>query len=227
MEKAVFTDTHTHLYIDEFDEDRDMVVRKAIESGVTRMYLPNLDITTVEPMTKLCEAYPENCFPMMGLHPSSVKEDYKDQLSKMEKLLGENKYAAIGEIGIDLYWTDFFKEQQKDAFRIQLEWGKQLDMPVVIHVRESFWEVFDILDRVNDDRLRGVFHSSTGNFFHADRAQTMGFMIGINGIVTFKNSGLDKVIIGVDPDNLLIETDSPYLTPNPYRASETKAHTFH
>lgn len=224
MEKTIYTDTHSHLYLEEFDEDRKEVVQQAIDVGVERIYLPNINSTTAGPMMELCKAFPNNCFPMMGLHPTSVKPNYLEELDFVEKHLRENKYAALGEIGIDLYWTTAMHNEQEDAFRKQLQWAKELELPVVIHARESFREIFQILDRENDDRLSGVFHSFTGNFFQAEQALRYGgFKIGINGIVTFKNSDLARVVAGIDPDEILIETDSPYLAPDRKRGRRNES----
>ncbi len=218
-----FTDSHTHLYLDDFKEDRNEVVQRAIDQGVSRMYLPNIDNSTIGPMMEMCETFPKNLFPMMGLHPTSVRENYIEQLDRIEKHFHENQFAAIGEIGMDLYWTRVLQKQQTDAFRMQLEWAKELDLPVVIHARDSFKEIFAVLEKVADKRLKGVFHSFTGSVFLADQATRYGFKIGINGIVTFKNSGLDKVVAGIDPDDILIETDSPYLSPVPHRAKRNES----
>lgn len=174
-------------------------------------------------MMELCEAFPENCFPMMGLHPTHVKQNYLEELDFVEKHLNENKYAAIGEIGIDLYWTNVIQKEQTEAFTKQLEWAKEMDMPVVIHARESFREIFQVMDKVCDDRLKGVFHSFTGSFFQAEQVLKYGFKIGINGIVTFKNAGLDRVVAGIDPEDILIETDSPYLAPEPNRGKRNES----
>ncbi len=223
MKKPVYTDSHTHLYLDAFDIDREEVIHRAIEQGVTRFYLPNLDSSSVEPMMKLCEVFPDNCFPMMGLHPTSVKENYLEELAFAEKNLSERQYAALGEIGIDLYWDKSFRKQQTEAFRKQLLWAKELDLPVVIHARESFDEIFAVMDEVWDESLKGVFHSFTGNNTQARKALSYGFLIGINGIVTFKNSGLDKVVATIDPKNLLIETDAPFLAPSPFRGKRNES----
>ena len=223
MKNPVFTDTHTHLYLEEFKDDWEEVIQRSIDKGVTRFYLPNIDSSTIPLMMKVCERFPENCFPMMGLHPTHVKANYKEELAVVEQHLNETSYAAIGEIGIDLYWTDAFQKQQTEAFKTQLEWAKQMDLPVVIHSRESYKEIFAIMDKVCDDRLKGVFHSFTGNLFLAETILRYGFHIGINGIVTFKNSGLDKAVAGIDPERLLIETDSPFLAPDPYRGKRNES----
>lgn len=223
MKKPVYIDSHTHLYLDAFNKDREEMISRAIEEGVTRFYLPNLDSSSVKPMMQLCETFPDNCFPMMGLHPTSVKENYMDELAYIEKKLSENQYAALGEIGIDLYWDKRFRKQQTEAFRKQLLWARDLDLPVVIHARESFDEIFSVMDEVWDESLKGVFHSFTGDDEQATKALSYGFLIGINGIVTFKNSGLDKVVARIDPKNLLIETDSPFLAPAPYRGKRNES----
>ena len=220
MKNAVFTDTHTHLYLEEFENDWEEVIQRAMDQGITRFYLPNIDSATIPSMMKLCERFPENCFPMMGLHPTHVKANYKEELALVEKNLNENSYAAIGEIGIDLYWTDAFEKQQIKAFKTQLEWAKEMDLPVVIHSRESYKEIFAVMDKVCDDRLKGVFHSFTGNLFQAEIILKYGFLIGINGIVTFKNSGLDKAVAGIDPEKILIETDSPFSCSNTLQGKE-------
>ena len=223
MEDPVFTDTHSHLYLDEFENDWKEAVQRSIDLGVSRMYLPNLNSQSFDPMMKLCKAFPKNCFPMMGLHPTHVKDNYLEELDFVENHLRKHPYAAIGEIGIDLYWVKSQKKVQIDAFKKQLEWAKELDLPVVIHARESYAEIFNVLEKVCDSRLKGVFHSFTGNLFHAERILRYGFKIGINGIVTFKNSGLDKVVAGIDMDDILIETDAPYLAPEPKRGKRNES----
>ncbi len=223
MKNTVFTDTHTHLYLEEFENDWEEVIQRSLDLGITRFYLPNLNSSSIAPMMNLCERFPENCFPMMGLHPTSVKADYKKELDVVEQHLNNNSYAAIGEIGIDLYWDKTHKKQQTEAFVTQLEWAKQMDMPVVIHSRESFKEIFAVMDKVCDERLRGVFHSFAGNLFQAEIILRYGFLVGINGIVTFKNSGLDKVVAGIDPEKILIETDAPFLAPVPHRGKRNES----
>jgi TatD DNase family protein len=219
----MYTDSHTHLYLDAFDGDRDEMIRRAIRSGVTRMYLPNLDSTSVEAMHAVSAAFPGNCFPMMGLHPTSVKENYKEELDRVKQLIGINEYAAIGEIGIDLYWDATYVKEQTEAFRQQIRWAKETGLPIVIHARNSFDEIFSVMDEENNDALNGVFHSFTGNAKQAKQALSYGFKLGINGIITFKNSGLDRVVAGIDPSNLLIETDAPFLAPVPYRGKRNES----
>ena len=218
-----FIDTHTHLYLSEFDADRDEVVNRATANGISKMLLPNIDINSVKQMLDLVSRYPGICFPMTGLHPTSVKEDYLSQLDSLEKLITENKIIAIGEIGIDLYWDKLFVKEQIISFRRQIGFALQNKLPVVIHSRDAFPEVFSVLDEFNGQKLTGVFHAFTGNINDAEKALSMGFKLGIGGIVTFKNSGLDKVVSAIGPDNLVLETDSPYLAPVPHRGKRNES----
>lgn len=218
-----FIDTHAHIYLEEFDGEVPQVVQNAKEVGIERIYLPNIDAGTIESMFRLENDYPGFFYPMMGLHPTSVKEDYMDQLETIGKWLNDRPFPAIGEIGIDLYWDDTYKKEQEKAFEIQLNWAKEKGLPVVIHVRESFREIFDVVDRVNDERLYGIFHSFAGNSDDAQHIIELGFKIGINGIVTFKNSTLDEVVAGIDLDHLVLETDSPFLAPVPRRGKRNES----
>lgn len=218
-----FIDTHAHIYLEEFDGEVPQVVQNAKEVGIERIYLPNIDAGTIESMFRLENDYPGFFYPMMGLHPTSVKEDYMDQLETIGKALNDRPFPAIGEIGIDLYWDDTYKKEQEKAFEIQLNWAKEKGLPVVIHVRESFREIFDVVDRVNDERLYGIFHSFAGNSDDAQHIIELGFKIGINGIVTFKNSTLDEVVAGIDLDHLVLETDSPFLAPVPRRGKRNES----
>lgn len=219
----MYTDSHTHLYLDAFDGDREEMIRRAIRNGVTRMYLPNLDSSSHEAMQAVCDAFPDNCFPMMGLHPTSVKDNYLEELAVAERLIFNGTYAAVGEIGIDLYWDKTRIREQTDAFRQQIRWAKQTGLPIVIHARQSFDEIFAVMDQENDSSLKGVFHSFTGTTAQATKALSYGFMLGINGIVTFKNSGLDRVVAEIDPARLLIETDAPFLSPVPFRGKRNES----
>ncbi len=216
-------DSHAHIYLEEFDGEVPQVVQNAKEVGIERIYLPNIDTGTIESMIQLEKDYPGFFYPMMGLHPTSVKEDYTDQLETIKKWLNERAFPAIGEIGIDLYWDDTYKKEQEKAFELQLNWAKEKGLPVVIHSRESFREIFDVVDRVNDDRLYGIFHSFAGNADDAQHIIKLGFKIGINGIVTFKNSTLDEVVSGIDIDHLVLETDSPFLAPVPRRGKRNES----
>ena len=213
----ILTDTHTHLYLEDFASDRDLLIKEAMEKGVQRFFLPNIDSSSVEDLHQLSEKYPAQCFPMMGLHPCSVKENWKDEIALVEKLLAEKKYVAVGEIGMDLYWDKTFVPQQEEAFRIQIDLANKYKLPVSIHSRESFEELYSILLDKKKDNPCGVFHCFTGNAEQARRAIALGFYLGIGGVVTFKNSGLDKVIAEIGIENLVLETDAPYLAPVPFR----------
>ncbi|MCF8332686.1 MAG: TatD family hydrolase [Bacteroidales bacterium] len=220
----ILTDTHTHLYLEAFDEDRDEVMQRAKEHEVKKMILPNIDTSSIEALHALCDKYPDNCFPMMGLHPSSVGEDYKNELTTIYNQFLERKYYAVGEIGIDLYWDKTYEEQQKEAFRTQIGWAIEKKLPIVIHARNSFDEIFEILDQENHADLRGVFHCFTGDAKQAEKALSYGgFWLGLGGVLTFKNSQLDEVIKNIPMENLLLETDSPYLAPAPYRGKRNES----
>lgn len=221
----MYIDSHTHLYLEAFKDDRDPIIQRALDAGVNRMLLPNIDSQTVEKVFTLAKKYSNHCFPMMGLHPTSVKENYLDELKFIEKQLDTSKIIAIGETGIDLYWDKSFLPEQEEVFRTQIAWAIELDLPLVIHARESFPEIFTALDKYGGPKLRGVFHSFTGTLEDLQRALSYGFMIGINGIVTFKNSELAEVVESIPSEKLLLETDSPFLAPHPFREEETKAVT--
>lgn len=217
-------DTHTHLFVDAFDSDRNEVVKKAIESGVEKLLLPNIDVDTISAMNQLAAEFPKSCFPMMGLHPSSVKEDWEDQLAVIEREIFTKKYIAVGEIGMDLYWDKTFVQQQAEAFRRQVNWAKELKIPIAIHAREAFDEIFTILDELNDDNLTGVFHCFTGNVDQANHALSYGgFKLGIGGVLTYKKAGLDETLKSIPLDALILETDSPYLPPVPYRGKRNES----
>ncbi len=217
-------DTHTHLYVSQFDEDRNEVIRKTIDEGITKMVLPGINSTYVDMQNQLAKDYPNNCFPAFGLHPGDVKDDYQKELQIVENELQEGKAIAVGEIGIDLYWDKTFIEEQKKVFEQQIIWAKEYKLPIIIHVREAFNEVFEIVDKLNDENLTGIFHSFTGNIEQAKKIiNYKGFKIGINGIVTFKNSGLDKIVKEIDLRYLVLETDSPYLSPAPKRGKRNES----
>tara|TARA_Y100001978_G_scaffold175561_1_gene167870 strand:+ start:9089 stop:9829 length:741 start_codon:yes stop_codon:yes gene_type:complete len=211
------------LFSSQFDNDRHQVVQKAIEQGVEKMLLPNINSKTIEAVHQLCQDFPQHCFPMIGLHPCDIKNDYEEELKIIKSHLDKGKYVAIGEIGIDLYWDIGTLEIQKKAFRQQLKWAKEYDLPVAIHIRKSFDTIFEVLEEVNDQNLRGVFHCFTGSKEQGQKAIEMGFMLGIGGVVTFKNSGLDKVLKELPLEKLLLETDSPYLAPTPYRGQRNES----
>ncbi len=219
----IFADTHTHLYLNAFDEDRDASVTRAIDAGVTTMVLPNIDSSSIAPMLALCDRFPENCFPMMGLHPTSVKENYREELRKVEDALDKREYIAIGEIGIDLYWDKSFFNEQKEAFTTQLEIALDLDLPVAIHTRESMDETLEILGRKEYRDVRGVLHCFSGTAEQAQKAVDMDFYLGIGGVLTFKNSNLGKAIKKIPLEHLILETDAPFLAPVPYRGKRNES----
>lgn len=219
----ILTDTHTHLYLDQFDEDRDEVITRAINQGVQRIFLPNIDSTTTAAMNALCAQFPKNCFPMMGLHPCSVKNNWQDELDHVKAELDTGRYCAVGEIGMDLYWDKTHLAEQKQAFATQTEWAKELKLPIVIHVRDSFNETFEVVEALNDHNLTGIFHCFTGTLQQAQRIIDFGgFKLGIGGVVTFKNSGLDEIVKQIPLKHLVLETDAPYLTPAPYRGKRNE-----
>jgi TatD DNase family protein len=216
-------DTHSHIYSEEFDQDIDLVIERAKEEKVEKILLPNIDSESIPRMHKLVEKYPDTCIAMMGLHPTSVKENYKNELATCKEWLKKGKYCAIGEIGIDLYWDKTFLKEQQDAFATQIEWALEYDLPIVIHARDSFNEIFEVLEKYQNKGLKGVFHSFTGNVEQAQKAIDLGFYIGVNGIVTFKNAGLDKTIGKLALKQLVVETDSPYLAPVPKRGKRNES----
>ena len=216
-------DTHAHLYLEDFSADRQEVVDRAREAGVSRVYLPNIDTGSMQDMSDLCQWDPEFFIPMMGLHPTSVDERFGEELKAVEGWLAKRDFAAIGEIGIDLYWDKTYFGQQQEALKIQLGWAMEKGMPVVIHSRESFTEIFDVMEQVDDGRLYGIFHSFSGSLEDARRILDMGFKIGINGIVTFKNSSLDQIVREIDIGDLVLETDAPFLAPVPRRGKRNES----
>jgi len=219
----ILFDTHTHVYSEEFNEDRDEAIKRSFEVGVTQLLLPNIDLDSIEPMHQLCDSYPNNCFPMMGLHPTSVKENYEEVLQIIRKELDKRKYIAIGEIGIDLYWDKTFAEEQRLALLQQFQWAIEFDLPVVIHSRDSHNEIMKVIKEFNNPNLRGVFHCFTGTRKQAQEIIDINFMMGLGGVLTFKNSGLANEIKDIDMKHFILETDSPYLTPTPYRGKRNES----
>ncbi len=221
---VILTDTHTHLYAEQFNNDIDIVIKSCVEKGIERLFLPNIDSSSIKGMIALEDKYPNNCFPMMGLHPTSVKSNYKKELSLVEEWLNKHPFCAVGEIGIDLYWDKSLLKEQQEAFRYQIALAKKHNLPFVIHCRDSFDEIFEILDEMNDDKMRGIFHCFTGDIEQANHIINYGgFKIGIGGVVTFKNSGLDKTVEQISLEHLVLETDSPYLAPVPYRGKRNES----
>ena len=216
-------DTHTHLYLPEFNSDRDEMVERALGCGVEKLLMPNINANSVEHMLSAAKRYPDICYPMIGLHPTSVMEDWLLQINTLEAEASKHKFIAIGEIGIDLYWNKTFIREQTDAFRRQIEFALRSGLPVVIHSRESMDEVFSVLTEFAGQGLKGVFHAFSGDLNNAKKAIGMGFKLGIGGIVTFKNSGLDKIVKEAGPEHIVLETDSPYLAPSPHRGKRNES----
>lgn len=219
----ILTDTHSHLYDNKFAEDQKEVIERAFEENVNRIFLPNVDQHTVKGMMDIVAKHPQQCFPMMGLHPCHVKEDYKEELAILKNHLDSNDFCAVGEIGMDLYWDKKFVEEQKDTFRTQIHWAKEKELPIAIHCRDAFDEIFEILESERDEKLRGIFHCFTGTLEQAHQAIDLNFHLGIGGVITFKKAGLDKVIEQIDLKHLVLETDSPYLAPSPNRGKRNES----
>jgi TatD DNase family protein len=215
-------DTHAHLYSDDFDKDRKEIVERSREAGVKEIYMPNVDHTSVDKMLETESDHPDTCFAMMGLHPCSVKKDFETELYTVEQWLSKRKFAAVGEIGTDLYWDKSFWEQQKEAFAIQVSWAKKYELPIVIHCRQSIDETIGLVETLLGDRLTGIFHCFSGNPEQAKKIISMGFYLGLGGVATFKNGGLDKVLPEISLDNIVLETDSPYLAPVPHRGKRNE-----
>jgi TatD DNase family protein len=216
-------DTHTHLYLPEFDSDRDEIVNRAVGSGVVRLLLPNIDLKSVGAMISAADRYKNICFPMIGLHPTSVMSDFKAQINELERISSEHKFIAIGEIGIDLYWDKTFLKEQMDAFRQQVGFAIKAELPVVVHSRDAFPEVFSVLDEFTGEKLSGVLHAFSGSVQDAEKAANMGFMLGIGGPVTYKNSKLGNIVKEAGINSIILETDSPYLAPVPYRGKRNES----
>jgi TatD DNase family protein len=216
-------DTHAHLYSDSFDEDRKEMIQRALDNNIQHFFLPNIDEASIPGMLELEAAYPGRCHAMMGLHPCSVKADYKTVLNKMYKYLGERKFCAVGEIGLDYYWSKEFIAEQKDAFRIQCAWSKDLEVPIVIHARDSIDDLIQLVKEEQKGNMSGIFHCFTGTLEQANQIIDLGFKLGLGGVLTFKNAKLDRVIEHVDLEHLVLETDAPYLTPHPHRGKRNES----
>lgn len=216
-------DTHTHLYVEAFDEDRDQVIEKAITVGVERFYLPAIDSTYTARMLDLEKKYPDHIRLMMGLHPTHVKENYKEELLHVEQFLAKRNFAAVGEIGIDLYWDKSFLKQQQEAFDAQISWAKEKELPIVIHCREAFDEVFEVLEGHKGEDLSGIFHCFTGTKEQAEKAIGLNLKLGIGGVLTFKNGKIDQFLDQISIDHIVLETDAPYLAPAPFRGKRNQS----
>jgi TatD DNase family protein len=218
-------DTHTHIFVEQFKNDVDQVVENAQAANISKMVLPNIDEYSVTPMLALCQKFPDLCLPAIGLHPTSVDNKFMDVLSNFEQLLENNNhpYVGIGETGLDLYWDKTFLEQQIESLTVHIKWAKKYKLPIILHVREAFDEIFDVIDRLHDDNLTGIFHCFTGNHKQAQHILAYKtFKIGIGGVVTFKNSGLDKVVKNIPIEHVVVETDAPYLAPTPFRGKRNE-----
>ncbi|WP_447400450.1 TatD family hydrolase [Vibrio harveyi] len=215
-------DTHAHIYASEFDNDRDEVVKRALEQGIDKILLPNIDLESIEPMLKTEAAYPEVCRSMMGLHPCYVDGNVEQTLAIIRDWFEKHSFIAVGEIGIDLYWDKTFRAEQEIAFVTQLNWAKEMDLPVVIHTRDSIEETLTLLRQEQDGRLRGVFHCFGGSVEEAQAINELGFHLGLGGVSTFKNGGMDKVIPHLDMNWVILETDCPYLAPVPHRGKRNE-----
>jgi TatD DNase family protein len=219
----VFTDTHTHFYYETDAGKQAEMLQRCLDNHISRLFLPNVDASSVNLMFDIVDRWPENFFPMLGLHPCDVKENWQEEINKIKTAgAGKNIYA-IGEIGIDLYWDKTLLAEQLQAFEQQIQWAKDLDLPIVIHCRDAFDETYEVLQRLNDDKLRGIFHCFSGTVEQAQKVIDLGFHLGIGGVVTYKNAGLDKVVQQIDLKHLVLETDSPYLTPVPFRGKPNES----
>ncbi|WP_290698805.1 TatD family hydrolase [Lacinutrix sp.] len=219
----IITDTHTHLYSEAFDEDRAEMMQRTLDANVSRLFVPAIDSTYTASMLQLEKDYPENVFLMMGLHPTHVKENYKKELDHVEEMLDKHKFYAVGEIGIDLYWDKSTLAIQQEAFRYQIQLAKQYKLPIVIHCREAFEEIFEILEEEKSDDLYGIFHCFTGTLEQAHQAISYNMKLGIGGVATFKNGKIDQFLNKIDLKHIVLETDSPYLAPKPFRGKRNES----
>ncbi len=219
----LLTDTHTHQYYQTDPAKREELMQRCLANGIERLFLPNVDSASIELVMSQVKAFPDNCFAMLGLHPCDVKANWQNELDIINAAIPQHKIYAIGEIGIDLYWDKTFLTEQIEAFKIQINWAKKLKFPIVIHCRNAFDEVYQVLLDEQGDDLRGIFHCFTGTLEQAQKVIALGFYLGIGGVVTYKNSGLDKVVEQVDLKYIVLETDSPYLTPVPYRGKPNES----
>jgi TatD DNase family protein len=219
---AFFIDSHAHIYLDDFKADRTDTLHRCTDAGVNKIFMPNIDHTSIDKMLEVQERWPQQCYSMMGLHPCSVKKDFERELYLVEDWLSKRKFSAVGEIGTDLYWDKTFWDQQKEALTIQVAWAKKYSLPIVLHCRESLDQTLEIIETLHDENLKGVFHCFTGNVEQANRIRKLGFYVGIGGVATFKKGGLDEVLPKIDLKNIVLETDSPYLAPVPHRGKRNE-----
>jgi len=219
---TALVDTHAHMYLSKFQDDLDEVLSRAKETGIEKIYMPNIDSNTIDSMLQLENDYPDFCVPMIGVHPCYIKDDFEQELSVARSWLEKRDFCALGEIGIDLYWDKTYKSEQISAFELQIEWAKEMDKPIVIHCRESMDLTIEVVHKLQDGHLSGVFHCFTGDAEQARKIVDLGFLLGIGGVATFKNGGLDKVLPHVSLEQIILETDSPYLAPTPYRGKRNE-----
>ena len=216
-----WTDTHAHIYLKDFHDDRQEMMDRAQGAGVKKILMPNIDVDSIEAILRVEDQYPQ-CYAMMGLHPCSVKKGFEKDLQTVESNLFHRKFVGVGEIGTDMYWDKDHWEEQREAFLIQIQWAKTLNLPVAIHCRESLDQTLDLVEKEQDGNLRGVFHCFSGNLDQARRIENLGFYMGIGGVLTFKNGGLDKILPSLSLDRIILETDSPYLAPVPHRGKRNE-----
>lgn len=219
----MFIDTHTHIYAEQFDTDRSEAIKRAVNDGIKSLLLPAIDKSTQNSLLDCVRSFPENCFPMTGLHPTSVKENYLDELDFVKNELKNNKYHGIGETGLDYYWDITYIKEQEIALRVQIELALEYSLPIVLHSRKSLNELFNIIREYKNTELTGVFHCFPGNIIEAQKAIDFGFYLGIGGVVTYKNSDMAEVVKNVSLNNIILETDSPYLSPVPYRGKRNES----
>ena len=219
-----FIDTHSHFYVQDFDADRDDAVAKSSQAGVSHVLLPNIDLASLPRLLDTCAKYPDVCFPLLGLHPCDVKENYQTELQKIFAHFDKFPFIGIGEIGIDLYWSQTYLEQQKEAFRWQIAFAVEQNLPIVVHKRQSYYETLAVLNEFKNEKLRGIFHCYSGSLAHAEEVIDKGFLLGIGGTVTYKSSKLDEVLPHIPINKIVLETDAPYLTPVPHRGKRNNSH---
>ena len=219
----IITDTHAHLYSEQFNEDRSEMVQRALEAGVSRFFLPAIDSTYLQSMLDFEKSFPKNTFLMMGLHPTHVKENVEEELTFVKKWLDKHTFYAIGEIGIDLYWDKTFLKEQQHAFKTQIQWAKEKKLPIAIHCRDAFDEIFEILEEEKGADLFGIFHCFTGGLEQAKKAISYNMKLGIGGVVTFKNGKIDQFLNEIAIENIVLETDAPYLAPTPFRGKRNES----
>lgn len=217
----MFIDTHAHIYTEEFKDDRDIMIQNAFDLGIKKIFMPNIDSTSIADMMEVASRH-SHCYPMMGLHPCSVKENYKEELQLVEKYLENHKFYGVGEIGIDLYWDKTFAEEQVSAYKTQIAMAKNTGLPFVIHSRDSLDLTISIVRELQDGNLKGIFHCFNGTLEQAKQIMDLGFYMGIGGVITYKNAGVDKVVAEIPMDYLVLETDAPYLSPVPYRGKRNE-----